>query len=290
MRFSRWNVISQFYAVAPLSLLLVSGSMAAPGDKVGSVAFLAHQAVYELSLQKSRGNASINAVHGRILYNFTGSVCEGYSTEFRQVSQLDTGESKGTYSDLRSTTWEDGEGKGYRFKIQTRMNNDEAADVDGIAERAGKTITVKLKQPMTKTFTIDGEAVFPTEHIRRIIEAGREGKSLLEVAVYDGSDNGEKVYNTLTVIGQPISGTRAPATPDAVTGHDKFKSLTRWPVTVSYYDRNTPSQSGEQTPTYAMSFELYEDGVSRALMLDYNDFVMAGAIGKIDIKDSKPCK
>ena len=29
---------------------------------------------------------------------------------------------------------------------------------------------------------------------------------MLELTVYDGSDNGEKVYNTLSVIGQPIPG------------------------------------------------------------------------------------
>jgi len=30
--------------------------------------------------------------------------------------------------------------------------------------------------------------------------------------------------------------------------------------------------------------------VSRKLMLDYNDFVVAGAMDKFDIKDSRPCK
>ena len=39
--------------------------------------------------------------------------------------------------------------------------------------------------------------MFPTEHVRRIIAAAREGKTLLQVAVYDGSDTGEKVYDTL---------------------------------------------------------------------------------------------
>ncbi|EGP07138.1 ATP/GTP-binding site motif A [Bradyrhizobiaceae bacterium SG-6C] len=261
-----------------------SGAFAAP-----SVAFLSHQAVYDLSLKTSRGNAGVNNATGRILYNFSGSACEGYTTEFRQVSQLDAGENKSTVSDLRSTSWEDGEGKTYRFKIDTRMNDADATSVDGIAEREGKTIKVKLKKPKVKTFTIDG-AVFPTEQVRLIIEAAREGKSLLELVVYDGSDDGEKVYNTLTVIGQPIPGTKAPASPDPTTNNDKFKSLTRWPVTVSYYDRATKPDVGEQTPVYAMSFELYEDGVSRALSLDYNDFVIAGAMGKIDVKETKPCK
>src|SRR5216684_1132502 len=197
---------------------------------------------------------------------------------------------KVTLSDLRSTSWEDGAGKSYRFKIDARMNDADSSPVDGIAERTGDHVTVKLKQPEAKTFTLDGATVFPTEQIQRIIAAARAGKSVLELMVYDGSDNGEKVYNTLSVIGQPIPGDRTIATPDPSTANDVMKSLTRWPVTVSYYDRDAKAKDGEQTPVYAMSFELFENGVSRALVLDYNDFVISGALGKFDVKDSKPCK
>ncbi len=112
-----------------------------------SGAFLPHQALYELSLVKSRGSTSIDSARGRILYNFSGSACEGYTSEFRQVSELDSGEGKVTLSDLRSTSWEDGAGKSYRFKIDTRMNDADASPVDGVAERTGDHITVKLKQP-----------------------------------------------------------------------------------------------------------------------------------------------
>jgi hypothetical protein len=206
------------------------------------------------------------------------------------VSELESGEDKVTLSDLRSTSWEDGAGKSYRFKIETRMNDSEASPVDGVAERVGDHVTVKLKQPQAKTFTLDGDTVFPTQQIQRIIEAARAGKSVLELTVYDGSDNGEKVYNTLSVIGQPIPGNRRIASPDPSTENEAMKSLTRWPVTVSYYDRGAKATEGEQTPVYSMSFELFENGVSRALVLDYNDFVISGALGKFDIKDSKPCK
>jgi hypothetical protein len=274
--------------------VLVAGSFAASGPRPAEAAanapFLAHQALYDLSLLKSRGSATINGVRGRILYNFSGSACDGYSSDFRQVSELDSGEGRNTLSDLRSTSWEDGAGKSYRFKIDTRMNDAEPGVVDGIAERTGDHVTVKLKQPVAKTFTLDGSTVFPTEQIRRIIAAAREGKSILELMVYDGSDNGEKVYNTLTVIGQAIPGDRAVTKPDPSTDSERMKALTRWPVTVSYYDRDTKASSGEQTPVYAMSFELYENGVSRALVLDYNDFVIAGKVDKFDVKDARPCK
>lgn len=274
------------------ALAAILGALALDGGAAHAAAnapFLAHQAVYDLSLLKTRGGASIDNARGRIVYDFSGSACEGYNSEFRQVSELDNGEGKKTISDLRSTSWEAADGKTYRFKIDTRMNDSEPTGVDGIAERTGDHITVKLKQPTTKTFTLDGNTVFPTEQIRRIIAAAQEGKSLLELTVYDGSDTGEKLYNTLTVIGKPIAGDQA-ANPDPTTKNDKMKALTRWPVTVSYYDRDAKTNSGEQTPVYAMSFELYENGVSRKLVLDYNDFVIAGAVDKFEPKESKPCK
>ncbi len=125
--------------------------------------------------------------------------------------------------------------------------------------------------------------MFPTEQVHRIIEAARAGKSVLELTVYDGSDNGEKVYNTLTVIGQPIPGTRAPSKPDRRLANDALKSAD--PLAGDgelLRPRRQDQGHGEQTPVYAMSFELYENGVSRALTLDYNDFVIAGAMSKFD--------
>jgi len=254
------------------------------------VPFLAHQAAYDLSLFKSRRSPAVDAATGRILYSFTGSECEGYTTEFRQVSQVDTEGGKSKLSDMRSTSWEDASGKTYRFKISTLTDQVETSNIDGYAEKAGDKVTIKLKQPSSKTFTINNDIVFPTEQVRRIIDAARGGKSLLELDVYDGSEDGQKIFHTLTVIGQAIPGDRTPPTPDIGTQSDTLKTMTRWPITVSYYDRSRRQDAGEQTPEYAMSFELYENGVSRALKLDFNDFVIAGAMSKFDIKTTKPCK
>src|SRR5277367_3153458 len=143
----------------PLTLMIAavalgSGFSGGHADATGTP-FLAHQAMYDLSLVKSRGSNPVNSARGRILYNFSGNACEGYTSEFRQVSELEIGEGKMMLSDLRSSSWEDGEGKSYRFKIDARTNDNDPNPVDGIAERTGDKITVKLKQPETKTFTLD---------------------------------------------------------------------------------------------------------------------------------------
>jgi hypothetical protein len=76
---------------------------------------------------------------------------------------------------------------------------------------------------------------------------------------------------------------------DAAAGQAALAGLKRWPVTISYFDSNS-TKGGEQTPTYAISFELYENGISRALQLDYDDFVVSGTMSGLDIKETPECK
>jgi hypothetical protein len=246
-----------------------------------------HRAVYELTLAQTRGNSSAVAARGRILYDFSGNACDGYALQFRQVSELDNGEGKVTLSDLRSTTWEDGAAKSFIFKSQNYLNETLVDAVDGQAERQPTEVAVSLTKPEDKKFDIEQAIAFPTDHMRRIIEAARADKTILELPVYDGSDKGEKVFNTLTVIGHVIPpNEHVPA--DAAGAQKELASLRRWPVTVSYFDK--AAAPGDQAPVYAIKFELYENGVSRALMLDYNDFAISGELTSIEIRDTKPCK
>lgn len=276
-------------AAAALGIIGAALSQPEPVRAQGAaVALASHRAVYDLKLSTTRGKRAMNAVRGRILYDFSGSACEGYALQFRQVSELDSGEGKVIVSDLRSTSWEDGAAKRLRFHSRNFFDENLRDSVDGQAERDGGGVAVELKEPGEKKLDLKNDLAFPTEHIRRIIAAARDGKALLQVSVYDGSDTGEKVYDTLTVIGKAIApGDHKPD--DAIAGEALFAGLTRWPVTISYFDHAAAEQPGEQTPVYAINFELYENGVSRALKLDYGDFVLSGEMTSIEMKDAKPC-
>jgi hypothetical protein len=246
-----------------------------------------HRAVYELTLVQARGNSPAMSARGRILYDFSGNACDGYALQFRQVSELDNGEGKVSLSDLRSTTWEDGAAKKFVFKSQNYLNEAPVDSVDGQAERRPDKVVVKLVQPADKTFELEPGMAFPTNHMRRIIAAARAHESILEVAVYDGSEKGEKVYDTTTVIGQEIAPDERVPT-DAAAGRRELAGLKRWPVTVSYFERG--AAGGDQMPVYSIKFELYENGISRALVLDYNDFAISGELRSIEIRDTKPCR
>jgi hypothetical protein len=280
-------------AVLALVPFVASGTSApaapaAPATSESTVALAPHRAVYDLRLLRSRGKRALEQVRGRILYDFSGSSCEGYALQFRQVSELDSGEGKVALSDLRATTWEDGAAKSFRFNSQNFVDRNPVDSVDGRAERDDGKIDVKLDKPAAKAFAMAKDLVFPTEHMRTIIEAAHAGKSLVEVKVYDGSDGGEKIYETLTVIGAEIAPEEKKPT-DAAADKQELATLKRWPVTISYFDA-AKKREGEQTPAYAISFELYENGISRALKLDYGDFVVAGDMSQLDVRVAPACK
>jgi hypothetical protein len=275
------------------AVVLTAGSWLAvgpaPAQQSAPMALASHRAVYDLKLSSTRGKRSMSAVRGRILYDFSGNACDGYALQFRQVSELDSGEGKVAVSDLRATSWEDGTAKRLRFHSRNYFDDTLRDSVDGQAEREPGNVTVELNEPGKKKLDFKADVAFPTEHVRRVIAAAREGKTLLQVAVYDGSDSGEKIYDTLTVIGKAIPP--APQQPsDAIAKEAAFASMTRWPVTISYFDRSAGDKNGEQTPVYAITFELYENGVSRALVLDYGDFVLSGEMTSIEMKAAKPCQ
>jgi hypothetical protein len=257
------------------------GRLAAQGT---APALASHRAIYELKLSQTRGKLA--AARGLIVYDFSGNACEGYALQFRQVTELDNGEGKLVVSDLRSTTWEDGAGKSYRFNFQNYLNENLVDSVDGMAERRGNSIQISLKQPAAKRIEVPAPLVFPTEQMRQILTAARAGKAVLDLPVYDGSESGEKLYNTLSVIGHPIPANERNAE-DAAAQQPALAELRRWPVTISYFDK--AKANGEQTPAYAITFELLDNGISRALSLDYGDFSLSGKMTSLELRKNKPC-
>ncbi len=274
--------------VALTAVLLFVAQLSGAAAQDAPIVLVPHQAVYDLSLSQTRGNSQVAGVRGRILYDFGGSACDGYSLDFRQVSELDSGEGKVSTSDLRSTTWEDAKAKSFKFTSENFVDENLVDAVDGHAEHGATATAVDLSKPERKDLDLDPKVVFPTEHMVRVIAAARAGETILDFPVYDGSETGDKVFDTLTVIGRKIAPNERNHD-DAAAKEPKLATIPRWPVTISYFEKSKKEASSEQMPVYAIGFELYENGISRALSLDYNDFVVTGKLTSLEIKEPKPC-
>ena len=164
-----------------------------------AVPFAAHRAAYEITLLKANGSQAPVSASGLIAYEFHGSSCEGYAANFRQVTELQRSEGAPISSDTRAVTFEDGRAKTLRFRIDTTLANNPQAPIDGSATRSdGNDISVALSEPKKETLSLGKDILFPTQHLARIIESAKAGESVLQARVFDGSDTGEKTFDTLT--------------------------------------------------------------------------------------------
>ena len=270
------------FRLAGLAAAALTGAAPAAGEP-DVVRLTPHRVVYDLSLVKGGGSRGMEGARGRIAFDFTGDACEGYALNYRQVTVLEGGETGTRTSDLRTTTFESGDGQTLRFKTDSQLEGAKRSAVDGEAERRSDRFSIRLQQPQRETLSFGDAPLFPTAHMKRLIAAARAGDTTLNAKVFDGSDDGRKVYDTLAVIGRRI----APGAGDVETAarQDGLARLPRWPVTLSYF---APGE-GERTPVYTISFELYDNGVSRALRLDYGDFILTGELQNLQIQTESAC-
>lgn len=275
--------------IRPIAAAVLLGIAApAAAQPAAGVQLAPHRAVYELTLKQSRGSGGgISEVRGRIVYQFTGDACDGYALNFRQVTEIGNGEGQTNVSDLRSETWEDGSGKSFRFQAKNFLNDQLDRDTDGKAERAQDGVKVTVSKPKPVSNSYEAQTLFPTEHLVKIIEAARKETKLVQAPVYDGSEAGDKTFDTMTVIGKALD--TPPADIEAQAKKPELDKEVYWPVAISYFERGKKTE-GEQTPDYQMSFKLYANGVSRDLRIDYGEFVLDGQLKELEFLKPTACK
>lgn len=243
-----------------------------------------HRAFYELSLLKTSGEASAPVgASGRIAYDFTGSACEGYTTNFRQATDLTSPEGDGLSTQMRSSSFESADHGSLDFRVETGSARGEPEIVEGSASRSGDgSLSIALRRPTLMKADIDHDALFPTDMMIRAIEAARAGQATFATKLYDGTSDGDKVYYTLSVIGRPSNEALGDPTKDAPA----MRGMRRWPVKVSYFD----IAKADSPPVYLLSFQMWENGISSDLVLDYGSFQLKGELMKLEMLPEGNCR
>ena len=184
---------------------MIAAAAGGAASAASKVVLVPHRAVYELSLLSSRGMNGVDEARGRLVFEITGSACDGYATTFRQVTELTGAESQGDRSfDVRSTSFEAGDGKSLRFANDT-VRGDKTDHVEGKAQVTANGVEISVSKPEPSSITAPADTLFPNAHIKRLIQEAMDGNKLFATKVFDGSDSGRKVYDTFAVIGAPVS-------------------------------------------------------------------------------------
>ncbi len=248
--------------------------------------FKPYRAVYDMSLGSSTDDSTIESISGRIVTEFTGNTCDGFTTSFRFVSRIDSQDGASKLSDLRTSSYEAADGDTFQFVSQDYDDRKLVSEAKGVATRGTDATIVDLTKPADRQIKLSSKILFPTWHMAEIVSHAEDGKLVFQADLFDGGEKGERALPTTAIIGQPIDGAETPDgdDPKAVT---TVGGGQRWPVRLSYFDPD--ADPGEQTPMYALSFLLYANGISRKLSLDYGDFTIVGRLVEVDMLDPAPC-
>ena len=272
-------------AVPPLVGMLAGHAQAIAAKEPSKL--VAHRAIYTMTLDDARPAFGITGIDGRMVFEFTGSECDGYSLNMRLVTQMTDSRDQTNLTDLRSSTWEQGDGRKFRFQSEQYLN-EKLGDMTvgrAVREKRNEAVKVKLSQPSPAELSLSGPLLFPTQHSLALIDAARAGQGLLQARIYDGSEKGQKVYETTAFIG-PMVRPSADVELEAAAKGKGLGELASWPVSIGYFE----SKSGDLTPSYQIDFRLYENGVSRELLIDYGDFSIHGTLTALEYLKAPECR
>ena len=288
---------------------LTAGASAEALGTAGTVKLAPHRAIYEMKLGDTRSGSGVTDLSGRMVFEISGSACEGYTQNMRFVMETTNRDGVSSTTDMRSSSWEDGAAGRYRFTVSNYRDQEQtdatagnalrsatgspdkaepaagAAAVPGSAKPAGE-VKVELTKPKAGELKLSGKVVFPVQHSKMLIDAAVAGQSLLEADLYDGSEKGEKVYATAAVIGKVVKIEPASITAK-VKNAERLGGLSSWPVSISYFDK--AKEKEDALPVYEIAFRYYANGVSENLIIDYGDFSIKGALKEIEFYETPKC-
>ncbi len=253
-----------------------------------AVTFAPHRAVYEITLANSAAGSGVSDMSGRMVYELTGSSCDGFTQNMRFVTRTANQEGSETINDLRTSSWEELAGKRLRFS-STQYQNDEIAEAsqgDAVRNKSTSGADVDLVKPQKKKLALPADIYFPMQHAAALIQSAKNGLPNFAANLYDGSEKGEKYYVTNAVIGKKYEQ-GAIANAAAIKDAAKLNGLASWPVAISYFDVGKDKE--DSPPTYELSFRYYENGVTSNLKIDYGQFALKGELKELNVLPQAKC-
>jgi EipB-like len=262
------------------------GTSAALAEAAPVLPLASHRAAYDISLAESSGPSRSAAqtpiaASGLIAYEFRGSACEGYTSNFRQMTEMERSEGDPISMQVNANSFEDGAGKSMRFQIDSKSVQDTPPVVGTATRSDDDDMRVALTKPKPQTLDFGREVMFPTQHIEHLIELAKRGGGPMQTRVYDGSDTGSKIFSTMSVVGKEAS-----KPDDDTQTASALSGIRRWPVVISYFNEATT----DGPPEYTLSFDLYENGISGSLKLDYGAFALNARLRKLEMLPATACK
>jgi hypothetical protein len=118
--------------------------------------------------------------------------------------------------------------------------------------------------------------MFPSNHTFALLDAAQAKKNFLFVPVFDGSEL-ETAVSVSSVIGAKKTLKE--------TKKINLLSANYWPIRMAFF----PVKNAQILPSYEITINIHENGVSSSLVLDYQDYTVNVELVKLELIKQPLC-
>jgi hypothetical protein len=259
-----------------LALCLVT--VAPPG--LGAVELLPHRAVYRMSLISATRGSQVVGADGAMFYRFA-QACDGWTIENRTYLRLTYESGADAETVWNYASWEANDGLGFRFHARYDQDGRIVERLDGEADLSGKGAagTARFVRPAETVVDLPEGTLFPTEHMRKLMDvAAAGGKSLTEV-VFDGAS----LDNPFLV--NALLGPLSQADADALAAATGLAPAPAWWTRMAFF----PYFSSTMLPEFELGAEYRADGVADSITQHFDDFSLKVRLKELEVLPPPDC-
>lgn len=272
--FARYRATGLGWRVACLAIGVVV--TAVPG--LAAAEIVGHRAIYTLSLHHIVGDSNVADARGVFAVEWTDQ-CDGWAVEQSYSLHIAYHEQPDQLIVSRYSTWEARDGLSYIFEVNTSRGGRRGELVKGTAEldpetRAGRA---EFLEPRGLEIELPPGAMFPAYHTQQVLEQAARGVRFLPAVVFDGA-NVDQPLIINAVLGPRLDATPVSEAQLASGGQVALTDIEGWRVRMAIF----PEPSSAEEPDYEIEMDLLNNGVARAMTLDYGDFILTAQLRDIE--------
>ena len=261
-----------------MAISLSTSAFTAPAVEVMAAAQVQpHRAVYTMAFGTARSGGSTADARG-VMYLEWAEGCDGWTTSQRVKLMIYPTQGGEIDTDSNFSSWEARDGGSFRFTVRNMRNGKVSEELAGNAKLDGpdRSGRVVFTTPPGLTFDLPKGALFPTDHMLRLIAAAQAGEKRFSRVIFEGG-NATGPLEANAIIG--ATGRPPASVPE------ELKSLASWSVRLAYF----PMTSQQAEPEQEMAVRLYENGVADHFLIDYGDFTVTAALAKMEPLSRPKC-
>ncbi len=240
----------------------------------------AHRAVYAMSLASTAKRSEVVAAEGRMVYRFAHS-CDGWTVENRTELRLGYEGGRDVNTRWTFTSWESLDGLQFHFHARYEQDGQTIERLDGEARLEGRDQRGKARftRPEERSIDLPAGAVFPTEHVRLMIDAAERGTKTLAKVVFDGAsvDNPYYVYG--------VFGPLPAAAAEALAAAAGLPLVPSWWTRMAFF----PAGGSDPTPEFEISADYRSDGIADHVVQHFREFALSLRLRELEVIPPPDC-